>query len=208
MKVNATVLRWSRQLHIYLSVLLLVLLVFFGITGVTLNHNDWVSAPVIKESTIHIQPWSEALSVDNASANGSISVNGNPQKLNEQKVLALLQAQLDFPVDKTQVEFEDDLILLDWQLAGESYQVEFTSELSTALVFHTDYGLLAKLNDIHKGRHTSVVWSAVIDISGFLVVLFSFTGLILLLPNKKKLRPTIIVGVVSSCVLLMTATMV
>lgn len=204
MKVNATVLRWSRQLHIYLSVLLLALLVFFGITGVTLNHNDWVSSPVMSESTVHIKQLSEALFVGTSIVN----VHDDSKKLNEQKILALLQEQLGFPVNKTQVEFEDDLILLDWQLAGESYQVEFSTEISSAQVFHTDYGLIAKLNDIHKGRHTSAVWSAVIDISGFLVVLFSFTGLILLLPNKKKLRPTIIVGVVSSCVLLMTATMV
>jgi hypothetical protein len=198
MKVNTTLLRWSRQIHIYLSILLLVLLVFFGVTGITLNHNDWVSKPIISEKTVNIEHWSGSLLVD----------SDTTKKPDEKKILMLLQAQLGFPLDSAHVEFEDDLILLDWQVAGESYQVEFTPELSTALVFHTDYGLLAKLNDIHKGRHTNVVWNAVIDISGVLVVLFSFTGFILLIPNKKKLRPTLILGVISSCVLLMTALMV
>lgn len=193
MKVNSHLLRWSRQIHIYLSVLLLVLLVFFGVTGITLNHNNWVSDPVVNETIVNINNWTgnELLGQTNA-----------------QQLLVVLQSQLGFPLDETQIEFESDLVLLDWQLAGESYQVEFEPELSQAIVFHTDYGLLAKLNDIHKGRHTNAIWNAVIDISGALVVLFSLTGFVLLMPNKKKLRPTLILGVISSSALLITAVMV
>jgi len=186
MKVNSHLLRWSRQIHIYLSVVLLILLVFFGVTGITLNHNEWVSSPVNTETTININHWPK-------------------EQTNKQQALLFLQPLLAFPLYKTQIEFEDELILLDWQLAGESYQVEFDVERSQAIVFHTHYGLLAKLNDIHKGRHTRVIWNAIIDISGGLVVLFSLTGFILLIPNKKKLKPTLIIGIASSVVLLATA---
>ncbi|MDR2212399.1 MAG: PepSY-associated TM helix domain-containing protein, partial [Pseudomonadales bacterium] len=38
MAINRTLLQWSRTIHIYLSIALLTSLVFFALTGITLNH--------------------------------------------------------------------------------------------------------------------------------------------------------------------------
>ena len=43
-----------------------------------------------------------------------------------------------------------------------------------------DHGLIALINDLHKGRDTGAVWSAVIDLSAGLMTIISLTGLVLL----------------------------
>lgn len=48
----------------------------------------------------------------------------------------------------------------------------------------TNYGLVAQLNDLHKGRNCGEVWKWFIDISAALVVVFVITGVCLLLPKK------------------------
>jgi uncharacterized protein len=44
----------------------------------------------------------------------------------------------------------------------------------------TTMGIVAVLNDLHKGRDTGAVWAWVIDLSAGLLVLVSITGMILL----------------------------
>lgn len=50
------------------------------------------------------------------------------------------------------------------------------------------YGLVAVLNDLHKGRDTGNKWSALIDFSAILMTVVSITGLTLILfLNKRRL---------------------
>lgn len=51
----------------------------------------------------------------------------------------------------------------------------------------TDYGTIALLNDLHKGRNVGDVWKWFNDVIAILMILFVLTGVCLLLPNKKKL---------------------
>ena len=47
-------------------------------------------------------------------------------------------------------------------------------------------GVFAVLDDLHKGRDTGPVWSAVVDISAALTALASVTGLLLLFYVKRR----------------------
>ena len=44
----------------------------------------------------------------------------------------------------------------------------------------TDYGVIALLNDLHKGRNSGEVWKRFIDITALLMVFFVLTGVCLL----------------------------
>lgn len=56
-------------------------------------------------------------------------------------------------------------------------------------------GFAALINDLHKGRDTGGVWKAVIDIAAALLVVISFTGLILLyFVHKYRLAGMILLG--------------
>jgi hypothetical protein len=48
------------------------------------------------------------------------------------------------------------------------------------------FGLVAALNDLHKGRDTGGKWSAVIDFSAVLMTLVSLTGLTLICFLSKR----------------------
>ena len=47
-------------------------------------------------------------------------------------------------------------------------------------------GLVAVINDLHKGRDTGKTWSLVIDASAIFMTVVSLTGLLLLLFLKKR----------------------
>jgi hypothetical protein len=48
-------------------------------------------------------------------------------------------------------------------------------------------GLVALLNDLHKGRDSGKAWGVVIDLSAVLMVLVSLSGLILVFYLQKRL---------------------
>ena len=64
-----------------------------------------------------------------------------------------------------------------------------------------DHGLIALVNDLHKGRDTGAVWSAVIDFSAGLMTLISLTGLVLLFYLKLKRVTGVIVALIGTVVL-------
>ena len=166
----------SRALHIYLSTALFFLLILFCVSGIILNHVDWL---------------------ENDKQNGQ-SQRLISAELFEQANLDTLPSLYPEIEDYMQQEFslsnvksiewekEDALVMLDYPLpAGFAYaEIDFqTGELNI------DYqigGFMSLIGDLHKGRHTGEAWSWVIDISAVLMILFAITGLIILFQNRKK----------------------
>ena len=57
------------------------------------------------------------------------------------------------------------------------------------------------INDLHKGRDTGPVWSAVIDISAVVLTVISLTGLVLLFYLKLRRGPGLVVSLVGAAVI-------
>jgi hypothetical protein len=57
-------------------------------------------------------------------------------------------------------------------------------------------GLMAVMNDFHKGRDTGKAWAWVIDVSAVFLILVSLSGLILLFFIKKRRFAGLIAGAV------------
>ncbi len=66
-----------------------------------------------------------------------------------------------------------------------------------------DHGLIALINDLHKGRDTGPIWSVVIDLSAGLMTLISLTGLVLLFYLKLRRVPGLIVALVGTVVIVL-----
>ena len=64
----------------------------------------------------------------------------------------------------------------------------------------TSHGLVALLNDLHKGRDTGPVWSAVIDVSAVVLTVISLTGLVLIFFLKLRRGPGLVVSLVGAAV--------
>jgi len=53
-----------------------------------------------------------------------------------------------------------------------------------------DYGWVAWFNDLHKGRHTGLVWRWFIDVFALACLMFTATGLALLVLHARQRRST------------------
>jgi hypothetical protein len=160
----------SRALHIYISTALFFLLILFCVSGIVLNHVDWLK---------------------NDKSNGHVTAT-IPAELNTlpslyPEIEAYLATQYSLTkVKSIEWEKEDALVMLDYPLpAGFAYaELDFTTgELN--LDYQTG-GFLSLIGDLHKGRYTGEVWSWVIDTSAVLMIIFAITGMIILFQNRKK----------------------
>lgn len=168
----------SRALHIYLSTALLFLLILFCISGIVLNHVDWLEGD--KSDGLHTIALPTEL-VDKANKN----LDALPTLYPEIEAYLTTEHGLT-KVKSIDWEKQDALVMLDYPLpAGFAFaEIDFISgELN--LEYQTG-GLLSLIGDLHKGRHTGEVWSWVIDISAVLMILFAITGMIILFQNRKK----------------------
>lgn len=168
----------SRALHIYISTALFFLLILFCVSGIVLNHVDWLKND---KSNGHVTATIPAELVTKANA----QLNTLPSLYPEIEAYLATQYSLT-KVKSIEWEKEDALVMLDYPLpAGFAYaELDFTTgELN--LDYQTG-GFLSLIGDLHKGRYTGEVWSWVIDISAILMIIFAITGMIILFQNRKK----------------------
>ena len=163
----------SRMLHLYVSAALFSLLIFFCVTGITLNHIDWLSnseelTTSLKLPVIHI-PLVKLSQLDTAPLD---------QLLNE--TLGLKKAK------EISIDFELGEVTADYSIpAGYAFATWYIYEG----IVDVDYqkgSVFAIMNDLHKGRHTGEYWRWLIDISAVFILLFSLTGLIILFQQLKR----------------------
>ncbi|MDY7025493.1 MAG: PepSY-associated TM helix domain-containing protein [Pseudomonadota bacterium] len=168
------VFRLSRWIHVYFSVFLLALLLFFCLTGFTLNHADWFNANKTVNQTEFVLA----------------EVLQKQLQAGEQLPKSLLLAEVRQKtglVNPSQIDWdlESGFIGIDYQLpAGYAY-VEVLIDDARMVVEHQHAGFIALVNDLHKGRHSGAVWSWVIDICAFAMTLFSVAGLLIMFQNKR-----------------------
>jgi uncharacterized protein len=165
----------ARWLHTYLSMLSFTILLFFAATGLTLNHAEWFEG---QRNSARYQG-----TLDTAWMKSS-----DPKAVQEDKIVAYLRrvhgikgAVSDVHVDETQCEF---------LFKGPGYEADASIDRTTGKYDLTvsRFGLIAVLNDLHKGRDTGDKWSAIIDFSAVLMMLVSLTGLTLIFfLNKRRL---------------------
>jgi hypothetical protein len=83
---------------------------------------------------------------------------------------------------------DDDQVQVSFK--GPGYAADGFIERSSGKyeINESRLGLVAVVNDLHKGRDTGKAWSGIIDVSAALMTLVSITGLVLIFFLQKKLR--------------------
>ena len=165
---------FSRWLHIYVSSALFGLLFFFCFTGITLNHPDWVGKSEPTNQTLVLP---DELTKPIA---GELPLNSIQHYI--EKITGLSNPRsVDVALDIGEITYDYPLP------AGYAFVSVFIEDKQIEIE-HGNSGLTALLNDLHKGRHSGVVWAWVIDVSAVLMLLFTTTGIIILLQNAKHRR--------------------
>ena len=158
--------KYSRWLHIYVSMTSFVIVFFFAITGWTLNHPDAFSAGGRRSQATGTLD-------TKLTAPGSADVDKTPIVEALRRNHKVGGALNDFRVDEDQlsVAFKGPGYIADAVIDRKTGKYELSE---------SRLGVVAILNDLQKGRDTGGVWKLVIDISAGLLTFISLTGLILL----------------------------
>ena len=190
-------------LHIYVSMFGLAAVLFFSVTGITLNHPDWFSGEaerqVQAEGQIDLK-WLNSGAADADADKEKASVpSAQVAKLeiveHLRKTHGVRGALADFRVDDREcmVSFKGAAYAADAFIDRESGHYNLTQ---------TSHGFIAVINDLHKGRDTGPIWSAVIDISAVVLTVISLTGLTLIFYLKLRRKPGLIVSLIGAAVIL------
>ena len=197
----AAAVRW---LHIYVSLLGFAALMFFAITGVTLNHPTWFGIDRAVHSTEHQGelrkdwlnlPLPAGLTAPPQTDSGEIDYAQQVAKL---EVVEHLRAthKLKGAVGEFRVDERECTII--FKGPGYTADAYINREDGTYQLTEASLGVVAIINDLHKGRDTGAAWSWVIDLSALVTVFVSITGTILIFYIKRKRWSGIITAVVGT----------
>lgn len=164
----------SRWLHIYLSMVSFAIVLFFSVTGLTLNHPSWLGG----DKQINLK------------SKGQLNVKwvNNPDTNRVAKLEIVEFLRKTHQVKGAVSEFRIDESEITVTLKGPAYSCDafIDRENGSYEVSEIKMGIVAVMNDLHKGRDSGKGWSWIIDISAVFLILVSLSGLILLCFIKKK----------------------
>ncbi len=177
----------ARWLHLYLSMVSFGIILFFAVTGLTLNHADWFS------SAVHTRQVS-------AKVNAAL-LGAQPDTT---AIAATVRAQQHLHGALDDVRVDDTSVAFTFKAPGYSADVSVDRPAGTYTMTEVSNGAVAVLNDLHKGHDAGKAWSWVIDISAVLLTLVSMTGLaILWFIYKRRTSGLMIAGAGAAVALLL-----
>ncbi|HTN40555.1 MAG TPA: PepSY-associated TM helix domain-containing protein [Asticcacaulis sp.] len=178
-----------RQWHWISSAISLMGLLLFAITGFTLNHATQIEAePKVTRIERRLPP---TTLVGLASVTANVPLTPVQAKA--------IRGATGVDVRGATVDADDDGIYLTLSAPGADSTLEISRIDGNATYERTDRGLIAVLNDLHKGRHSGPVWALFIDLIAIACVVFAITGFGLLWLYSRGRRvtwPLVALGIV------------
>ncbi len=165
--------QWTRWLHVYTSMISLLIVLFFGVTGLTLNHPSW----------------SLGTSATTKSYSGTLpdgfNANGNVDFLTVAEYVRKTNGVRGSVADHRANDTDGSI-----SFKGPGYAADLFFDVNTGTyqVTVVEQGLLGVLNDLHKGRDTSSKWNWTIDASAIFLVAVATTGLGIQIFQRKRRR--------------------
>ncbi len=163
---------WSRLIHVYLSMVCFMVVLFFSVTGLTLNHPTWSfggDSEITVEGTMPTD-WQGGATVDRLATAEFLRAEHN-----------LRGSVSEF--DSTEADTS-----LTFKGPGYSADAFIDNETGAYDVLIVSAGPLGVANDLHKGRDSASSWRWLVDASAILLILISFSGLILQLYLRRRRR--------------------
>lgn len=164
---------FSRWLHIYLSMLSFVVVLFFSATGLTLNHVAWFDGKQVEQKYKGEVPAAWVNVADTA-------------QIKKLEIVELLRKSYGIKGYVSEFFIQDDQLSISFKGPGYSADASVDRKTGGFEVTELKSGIAAVLNDLHKGRDTGSGWSWLIDVSAVFLIIVSLSGLVMLLFLKKK----------------------
>lgn len=171
MRINHALLAFSRTVHVYLTMLGLLVMLLFGITGFTVNHEDWFGATTPRVSD------TEALTpLDLIAQRDNLRL---VEHLRQSHGLRGAMADFDDSGAQFAIAFKEP---------GQIWEITIEKATGKTTVHHETFNFTATINNLHRGRYAGPAWSWIIDLSALLIVLACATGFVLwlALPRRRQ----------------------
>jgi len=151
-------------------------MLLFAVTGFTLNHPAWFQAERLSEL--------REFELSQSLAQPLMEIESGTHIPPELARRLSSEAGTAIPAKAVPVIEYEEMIL---DLGGPGVDATLTVDLVTGEAFYEriDNGVIARLNDLHKGRDTGFVWGILIDITAIACIIFCISGLGLLAINAK-----------------------
>ena len=141
-------------------------------SGITLNHQDWFSnARTIQVKGQVQEKWVKA---------------ADPKDVAKLEIVEYLRKANGVKAALADFRIEDAQCQISFKGPGYSADAFIDRTNGTYELTETRQGLVAVLNDLHKGRDSGTAWAWIIDVSAGLMTLVSITGLVLIFFLQKR----------------------
>ena len=166
----------ARQWHWISAAVSLAGMLLFAVTGITLNH-----ASDIPASTT-VRTVESKLTAD---MTASLPTLSGEELVTPEALRQWLAQTHDIDVPTSAVgEFDGVELYVAWPGPGRDQWLAVDVEMGGFIFESTDRGWVAYFNDLHKGRHTGIVWIGFIDVIAIAIIVFTLSGLWLLLKQS------------------------
>ena len=180
--------KWARNIHVYTSMIALLVVLFFGFSGITLNHPTWTLG-----DGVNSRKESGTLPVKVTTSEGNVDFLAVSEYIRETYDVAGHVDSYDVVNGKGSIAYKNPGYAAD--LFFDVTTAEFELRID-------EQGWVGVMNDLHKGRDASSTWKWVIDISAAFLVVVSLTGLLMQFFLRKRRRSALISAVVGAAVAL------
>jgi uncharacterized protein len=181
-------LHFMRTMHTYLTMLALILFLFFAVTGFMLNHEEWFGLDNSWSSTSEAAIPPSLLSARDKLAlveylRANCSVGGAVE-----------------PFDWPSVEDPQEPLHLAFKSPRGQTDIDIALSDGKAAIAVETNGVGALLMNLHRAKHAGPAWRLVTDATALLVLLASVSGFVLWysLPKRRTLG---LIGLVASVVM-------
>lgn len=177
-----------RQWHWVSSAVCLVGMVLFAFTGITLNHAGDIEAKPVT-TTLEVELTEGLLKTLHNRSEGPLPLAVRQWLLQEHGI----------NTPATAAEWDGSELYLGMPKPGGDAWLSIDLDSGYLIYENTERGVISYLNDLHKGRNTGTAWSWFIDIFSVLCLVFSLSGLWLLVryaQQRPGTWPMVALGVV------------
>ena len=172
----------ARQWHWISAAVSLVGMLLFAVTGITLNHAAVIPAS-ITVTTIESEVPAEVISHLQTLPEEDITV--------PEPVRNWLANEHDISVPEgISGEYDGMELYVAWPGPGADRWLAINVDDAALLYEGTERGWIAYFNDLHKGRNTGFVWFVFIDVIAIAMIVFTLTGLWLLVKQASHRQST------------------
>jgi uncharacterized protein len=168
---SVTTQKWTRLIHVYTSMICLLIVLFFSATGLTLNHPTWGAKTTVSTAAGTMPAsWKSGDTID------WLTVSEHLRSAND--VTGLVN---DHRSDGSQAT-------IVFKGPGYSATGVIDEKVGSYQLTTEREGFLGMMNDMHKGRNTTSSWKWLIDIIAVVLIVISLSGLVLQFFLRRRRR--------------------